>query len=73
MFWLLLKKLVPARTPLRARLKKMLSRPVDKNEGDRAETIALLKPIMQKQAQELSEMLGRDFHEWKTLYGQNKT
>jgi len=72
MFWLLLKKLVPARTPLRARLKKLLSRPVEKNEGDREETITLLRPIMQKQAQDLSEMLGRDFPEWKTLYGQNK-
>jgi Sulfotransferase domain len=67
-FWELLKKLIPARSPLRYRLKNLLSRPVEKNEEGREETIALLRPIMQPQVKELSELLGKDFPQWKTLH-----
>jgi hypothetical protein len=36
---------------------------------DREAAIDFLRPIQQKQTQELSTLLGRDFPEWKTLWG----
>lgn len=68
-FWAFLKKIIPARSSLRYSLKNWLSRPVEKNEEGRDQTIVLLRPMMQKQVEELSELLGRKFPEWTTLYG----
>ena len=69
--WDFLKKIVPSSTRLKilSFVRRNLSKPVDKNDEYRDETIAFLRPIMQKQVQELSELLGREFPEWKTLYG----
>jgi hypothetical protein len=36
---------------------------------EREAAIAFLRPIQQKQTQELSILLGREFSEWKTLWG----
>lgn len=66
-FWELLKKTLPS--SVKTNIKRLLSRPVAKEEDDREETLTVLKPIMQQQVQELSELLGRDFTEWTTLYG----
>ena len=65
--WEALKQLLPRK--FKKSLKRLLSRPVAKNEADREDTIALLRPIMQQQVEELSKLLGRDFPEWTTLYG----
>jgi hypothetical protein len=67
--WQLLKMILSAN--LRSRLKSLLSKPVEKNKDQREETIRLLRPIMQPQVQALSELLGRDFPEWTTLYGKD--
>jgi Sulfotransferase domain len=66
-FWQTLKTILPI--SLRRRLKRLLARPVVKNEDDREETVALLRPIMQGQVQELSALLGKQFPEWKTVNG----
>ena len=66
-FWQLLKTILPI--TLRSRLKRLLARPVKKNEDDREETVALLRPIMKVQVQELSALLGKQFPEWETLNG----
>ncbi len=68
-FWAFLKKVIPARSSLRYSLKNWLSRPVEKNEEGRDETIVLLRPVMQQQVEELSQLLGRKFPEWTTLNG----
>ena len=65
--WEALKQLLPRK--FKKSLKRLLSRSVVKNEDDREETIALLRPIMQQQVEELSKLLGRHFPEWTTLYG----
>ena len=72
-FWELLKKIAPARSPLRSNLRRLLTKPVEKNDQDRDETIALLRPIMLEQVKELSVLLGREFPEWTTLYGKESS
>lgn len=67
-FWELMKTIVPD-SSLRRNIKRFLSRPVKKNDDDREEAIALLRPIMQEQVKELSELLGKDFPEWQAVHG----
>lgn len=71
LFWKILKTLVPPNTSFRRRVRKLLSKPVEKTDEGQEETIALLRPIMLPQVEELSELLGRDFPEWKTVYEKN--
>jgi hypothetical protein len=70
-FWVFLKKIIPnsVRSSLVAYVIRKFSKPVEKKEDYRDETIKLLRPIMQKQVLELSELLNKDFPEWKTLHG----
>ena len=72
-FWLWFKHLLPVETRLAVLdfIRRNLSKPVEKNDEYREETIAFLRPIMQQQVQELSELVGKDFPEWKTLYGKS--
>jgi hypothetical protein len=71
--WLWFKHLLPVETRLAVLsfIRRNLSKPIEKNDEYREETIAFLKPIMQQQVQELSELVGKDFPEWKTLYGKS--
>ncbi len=71
LIWKILKKLVPPNTTFRRRVRKLLSKPVEKTDEGQEETIALLRPIMLPQVEELSQLLGKDFPEWKTVYGKN--
>lgn len=50
---------------------KMAIKTIDqqKHPEARQEAIAFLQPIQQKQTQELSALLGREFPEWNTLFG----
>ncbi len=67
--WDWLKQSIPPST--KQKLMKILSRPVDRDESYVQATIEYLRPIQQQQTEELSQLLGRDFPEWKTLYGTN--
>lgn len=64
--WEILKLTIPAST--RQKAIKFLSRPANKNLSSLEQTIQYLRPIQQKQTEELSELLNRKFPEWKTLY-----
>lgn len=68
--WDWLKRSIPPST--RQKLIKMLSRPVERDESYVDATIEYLRPIQQEQTKELCQLLGREFTEWKTLYGTNK-
>lgn len=48
---------------------KLLSRPVEREISEVDQVIDYLRPIQQKQTEELCTLLGREFLEWKTLYG----
>lgn len=65
-FWEWIKKTIPVST--RNSIRNFLSRPVEKDLSYVSQTIEYLRPIQQKQTEELSILLGRDFTEWKTLY-----
>jgi hypothetical protein len=49
---------------------RVLSRKVPRDDAGVAATVDYLRPIQHEQAAELSELLGRSFPEWKTLYGE---
>jgi hypothetical protein len=58
---------VPSR--LRTTAKRILSEKVLRDNVHTSAAIALLRPAQQRQTEELSAMLGRDFPEWVTLWG----
>jgi len=66
--WKAAKRVIPA--TLRQQAIKVLSRPVTRDESRVADTIQYLRPIQREQTSELCEMLGRQFPEWTTLYGE---
>lgn len=66
--WRAAKRVIPA--ALRQHAIKVLSRPVPRDESRVADTIEYLRPIQREQTSELCEMLGRQFPEWTTLYGE---
>jgi len=67
MLWNAIKKIVPA--GLRRKILAKYTRPVERNNDSRDETIRYLQPIMREQVAELSDLLGgRQFPEWETLY-----
>jgi len=63
--WDILKKVIPP--TLKWKLMKLLSRKVDKDSSGKELAIEAIQPIMKAQTAELSQLLGRDFPEWKTL------
>lgn len=44
-------------------------RPVKRREVESSAVNEFLRPIQLEQTRELSALLGREFPEWKTLYG----
>lgn len=66
--WKAAKRVIPA--SLRQQAIRALSRPVPRDERRLRETVDYLRPIQREQTAELAEMLGRQFPEWTTLYGQ---
>ncbi len=48
--------------------RRLAYRSIDKNAVDCVPTIEYLRPILKDRIQSLTELLGRDFPEWKTLY-----
>lgn len=66
--WKAAKRVIPA--TLRQQAIKVLSRPVTRDESRVADTVEYLRPIQREQTNELCDMLGRQFPEWTTLYGE---
>jgi Sulfotransferase family len=64
--WKPLKKIINPK--LKAKLLKSLSHKVEKDDNARAETIALLRPIMLPQVEELELLTDKRYPEWKTLF-----
>jgi hypothetical protein len=52
---------------IRAASLRMSTRSVDRSLVDTSEIIKYLQPIQRKQTEELTQLLGRGFHEWSTL------
>lgn len=67
--WDALKRIINPK--LRARLLRFFSREVEKDRAGKAEAVNALRPIMLAQTKELSELLGKQFPEWKTLHRDN--
>ena len=49
----------------------LTTKTINRRTVDRLETIEFLRPIQQKQTEELTCLLGREFAEWSTLYSQS--
>jgi len=64
--WEVIKRIMSSQ--LRQRVIKLLSRPVERDLSYVEATIDYLRPI-QQQTEELCQLLGRQFPEWRTLYG----
>jgi hypothetical protein len=69
--WQAAKRVIPP--ALRQQAIRVLSRPVPRDTKRLQATIEYLRPIQREQTVELAEMLGRQFPEWTTLYGQEGT
>lgn len=54
---------------LRGAAKRLVTVEVERRFVDTSDVIAYLRPIQQRQTQALAAMLGREFPEWTTLYG----
>jgi hypothetical protein len=54
---------------LRGAAKRMVTVEVERRHVDTSDVITYLRPIQQRQTQTLAAILGREFPEWKTLYG----
>ena len=66
--WNAVKRVVPLKA--RQRMLRKLSRPVARDNRRTEAAIEYLRPIQREQTAELSALLGRDFPDWKTLYGE---
>jgi hypothetical protein len=49
---------------------RMVERPVQPKNVDMSEVISYLRELQRPQIADLAKLLGRDFPEWKTLYGE---
>ena len=67
--WDAMKKLIP--DSLRRNMRDAISRPVERDLTMLEPTRDYLRPMQQQQTEELSQLLGRQFPEWKTLYPVN--
>ena len=47
----------------------LVEKPVARQKVDVSEVIAYLRPLQQAQTRALTDLVGREFPEWKTLYG----
>ncbi|MBK8815983.1 MAG: sulfotransferase [Methylococcaceae bacterium] len=64
--WDILKKSISPQ--LKAKLLKSMSRKVEKDDGNHADVVELLRPIMQPQVAELTTLTGKRYDEWTTLF-----
>ncbi|MBE9039488.1 sulfotransferase [Oscillatoriales cyanobacterium LEGE 11467] len=64
--WKTIKQLVPE--SMREKIRDVLVRPTERDLTMLEPTRDYLRPIQQQQTEELSQLLGRQFPEWKTLY-----
>ncbi len=64
--WNTVKQVVPA--GIRQKTLRTFSRPVERDMSQAKAAAEYLRPIQRAQTAELSELLGRDFAEWTTLY-----
>jgi hypothetical protein len=48
---------------------KLNERPVDRTQADLSAVKAFLRPVQQAETAELADLFGREFPQWKTLYG----
>jgi Sulfotransferase family len=68
-----LRRLVPyIPLPVQAALRRVTNRDVWRQSVDVGDAIGFLRPIQRRQTEELARMLGRDFPEWTTLYGEER-
>jgi hypothetical protein len=66
--WQAAKRVIPL--GVRQQAIRALSRPVSRDTSQLRATVDYLRPIQREQTAELAELLGRQFPEWTTLYGQ---
>lgn len=57
--------------PIRRLGRKLAATPIDRKEVDLTEVKNYLRPIQIEQTKALSALLGREFPEWRTLYGKD--
>lgn len=55
-------------TAVRGAAKRLTSVRVDRRTVDPSPVVEFLRPIQRRQTQELTDMIGRDFSEWTTLF-----
>jgi hypothetical protein len=48
---------------------RMVTRKIDRSCVDTSEVAQYLRPLQQMRTKELTNLLGREFPEWTTLYG----
>lgn len=65
-YWDAVGPLVPK--PIRSLGKRLAERRVDRRRVSTTEVADFLRPSQQAETQELAQLLGREFPEWKTLY-----
>ena len=65
--WGVLKKLLNRQ--MKEKLRKSFSRNISKDESNREEVIAALRPIMLPQVEALTKLTGKSYPEWQTLLG----
>jgi hypothetical protein len=66
--WQAAKRVIPS--GVRQQAIRAFSRPVSRDTSRLRETVEYLRPIQREQTAEFAELLGRQFPEWTTLYGQ---
>jgi hypothetical protein len=66
-----IRPLIPS--PVRGILRRFLSKRIERSQVDMDGVKAFLRPIQQRETEELADLLGRDFRDWTTLYERRGT
>ncbi len=64
--WRAVSPMIPK--PIRTRVRAMTKRKVDRRSIDTTPVIEYLRPLQLAETEQLAELVGREFPEWKTLY-----
>lgn len=65
-YWRAVSPMIPK--PVRVMVRKMTRRVIDRRSIDTTRVVEYLRPIQLAETQQLTDLLGREFPEWKTLY-----
>lgn len=65
-YWRAVSPMIPK--PIRAMVNAMTKRKVDRRSIDTTRVVEYLRPLLLAETEQLTELLGREFPEWTTLY-----